>query len=122
MGGASSAAPNRLARTAFRERTGPRKLAPVDEPVRIPIEDSLDLHPFLPGETASVVEEYLREAAERGFPEVRLIHGRGRGVQRRIVRSALARSPVVESFRDAPPEAGGWGATTVRLVCTRREA
>lgn len=88
----------------------------MDEPVRIPIEESLDLHPFRPGETASVVEEYLLEAAARGFAVIRLIHGRGRGVQRRIVRSALSRSPLVESFRDAPPEAGGWGATEVRLV------
>jgi dsDNA-specific endonuclease/ATPase MutS2 len=85
------------------------------EPIEIPIEDSLDLHPFRPEETASVVEEYLAEARARGFAEVRLIHGRGIGVQREIVRKTLARSPHVLSFEDAPPERGGWGATVARL-------
>jgi dsDNA-specific endonuclease/ATPase MutS2 len=86
-----------------------------DEPVRIPIEDALDLHPFRPGETASVVEEYVAEAAARGLTEVRLVHGRGIGVQREIVRKTLARSPHVVSFEDATPERGGWGATVARL-------
>ena len=86
-----------------------------DEPVEVPIEDSLDLHPFRPGETASVVEEYLAAAHAKGFREVRLIHGRGIGVQREIVRKALARSPLVVSFEDATPERGGWGATVARL-------
>lgn len=84
-------------------------------PVEVPIEDALDLHPFRPGETASVVAEYVAAAAALGFGEVRLIHGRGIGVQREIVRSALARSPHVVSFRDAPPERGGWGATVAAL-------
>jgi dsDNA-specific endonuclease/ATPase MutS2 len=82
----------------------------------IPIEDVLDLHPFRPGETASVVAEYIVAAAAKGFREVRLIHGRGIGVQRAIVRKALERSALVESFADATPERGGWGATVVRLV------
>ncbi len=96
-----------------------------DDVVEIPIEDSLDLHPFRPGETAAVVDSYLEEAVRRGFPRVRLVHGRGTGVQRAIVRSVLARSPHVVSFADAPPEAGGWGATVAVLVareapeCTR---
>ncbi len=64
---------------------------------------------------ASVVAEYLTAAAERGFREVRIIHGRGIGVQREIVHAALRRHPVVESFAEAPPERGGWGATVVRL-------
>ena len=85
------------------------------DPVVLPVEDSLDLHSFRPGETASVVEEYLFEAAARGFLEVRIVHGRGSGVQRRIVRSTLARSPLVAEFRDATPERGGWGATVARL-------
>jgi len=91
----------------------------VDEeepPVEIPIEDALDLHPFRPGETASVVLEYVAEAAARGFSEVRRIHGRGVGVQREIVRKALARSPFVVSFEDATPDRGGWGATIARLT------
>ncbi|MGZ6971733.1 MAG: Smr/MutS family protein [Thermoanaerobaculia bacterium] len=87
-----------------------------DDFVAIPIEDSLDLHPFRPEETASVVAEYIEAAAALGFREVRLIHGRGIGVQRAIVRKALERSPLVVSFKDAVPERGGWGATLVRLV------
>lgn len=86
-----------------------------EEPFEIPIEDALDLHTFRPKETAAVVEDYLAEAAARGFTEVRLIHGRGIGVQREIVRKTLARSPHVLGFGDAPPERGGWGATVVRL-------
>ena len=62
-----------------------------------------------------MVEEYLGEAAARGFREVRVIHGRGIGVQREIVRSVLQRHPLVESFADAPPDRGGWGATLVHL-------
>ena len=85
------------------------------ESVDLPIEDSLDLHTFAPRDVASVVEEYLTEAAARGFREVRVIHGRGIGVQREIVRAVLQRHPLVESFADAPPERGGWGATLVRL-------
>lgn len=86
-----------------------------DEPVVLPIEDVLDLHPFRPGETASVVEEYLREASARGLCRVRLIHGRGTGVQRRIVRAVLGRSPLVASYADADPSGGGWGATVAVL-------
>ena len=86
------------------------------DPVRIEIGDALDLHTFRPRETASVVAEYIEAAAAKGFCEVRLIHGRGIGVQRAIVRKALERSPLVESFADATPERGGWGATVVRLV------
>lgn len=90
-----------------------------DEPVRIPIEDSLDLHAFAPRDVREVVSDYLDEAHARGFSEVRLIHGRGIGVQRAIIRSLLARHPLVDSFVEAPPERGGWGATLVRL---RRQA
>ena len=82
----------------------------------IPVEDVLDLHPFRPAETASVVAEYVAAAAARGFREVRLIHGRGIGVQRSIVRKALERSSHVVSFEDATPDRGGWGATVVRLA------
>ena len=85
------------------------------EPVRIPIEDALDLHAFAPRDVAGVVGEYLVEAHARGFDEVRLIHGRGIGVQRRIVQSVLAKHPLVAAFADAPPDRGGVGATVVRL-------
>jgi DNA-nicking Smr family endonuclease len=86
-----------------------------DDPVVLPIEDSLDLHTFAPPEIPSVVSEYLREAHRRGLSEVRLIHGRGKGVQRAVVHSLLARHPLVARFFDAPPERGVWGATLVLL-------
>jgi DNA-nicking Smr family endonuclease len=86
-----------------------------DEPLPLPIEDSLDLHTFSPRDVAAVVADSLEEAHRSGFTEVRLIHGRGIGVQREIVRSVLGQHPLVEGFADAPPERGGWGATLVRL-------
>jgi dsDNA-specific endonuclease/ATPase MutS2 len=85
------------------------------EPVRIPIEDALDLHAFAPADVRSVVDDYLHEASARGFREVRLIHGRGTGAQRASVQALLARHPLVEDYADAPPERGGWGATIARL-------
>jgi len=94
---------------------GGRAAAVDDEPVRIPIEDALDLHAFAPRDIPAVVSDYLEAAHARGFTEVRLIHGRGIGVQRRIVQSLLARHPLVAGFADAPPERGGFGATLVRL-------
>lgn len=84
-------------------------------PVQIPIEDALDLHAFRPRDVRSVVDEYLHEAAKRGFHEVRLIHGRGIGVQRQAVRALLEGHPLVAAYRDAPAERGGWGATIVAL-------
>ncbi len=84
-------------------------------PLRVPIEDSIDLHTFSPKEAVSVVGEYLDEAARLGFVEVRIIHGRGAGIQRQAVRAALSRHPLVAAFADAPAQAGGWGATVVRL-------
>lgn len=88
---------------------------PYHEPVKLPIEDVLDLHTFSPKEIASVVEEYIEQCREVGMPEVRLIHGKGTGTQRAVVQRLLASHPGVISFTDAPPEAGGWGATIVRL-------
>ena len=88
---------------------------PFPGPVEVPIEDALDLHAFAPADVPSVVESYLRAAWEAGFDEVRLIHGRGRGVQRARVQAIVARLPHVVEVRDAPPERGGWGATVVRL-------
>ena len=85
------------------------------EPVNLPIEDALDLHAFAPKDVRPVVDEYLKEAAARGFREIRLIHGRGIGVQRASVQALLAAHPLVERFFDAPPERGGWGATVVVL-------
>jgi dsDNA-specific endonuclease/ATPase MutS2 len=88
---------------------------PFPEPVRLEITDVFDLHSIPPREVRAVVEEYLREAHRMGFRDVRIIHGKGVGVQRETVRAVLARTPFVEHFADAPPEAGGWGATVARL-------
>jgi len=85
------------------------------DPVTLPIEDSLDLHAFTPRDVPSVVDEYLHQAVARGFGEVRLVHGRGTGVQRTIVQKLLAGHPLVLRFFDAPPERGGWGATIAVL-------
>lgn len=86
-----------------------------EEPVRIPITDVFDLHSVPPRDVRPVVEEYLYEAHRLGLKALRIIHGRGIGVQREIVRSILARTEFVDSFSDAPGEAGGWGATVVTL-------
>jgi len=86
-----------------------------EEPVRIPITDTFDLHTVPPRDVKGVVEEYLEEARRMGFKALRIIHGRGIGVQREIVRSVLRRTEFVVDFRDAPVEAGGWGATIVTL-------
>jgi DNA-nicking Smr family endonuclease len=82
--------------------------------VRIPIEPVLDLHPFAPSDVKSVVEEYVRAAHEAGLREVRLVHGRGRGVQRGIVQAALERHPLVVAFWDAPDS--HLGATVATLA------
>lgn len=88
---------------------------PFPEPVEIEITDVFDLHTIPPRDVKRIVEEYLREAHERHFPVVRIIHGKGIGVQRETVRAILARTPFVEDWVDAPPDAGGLGATIVRL-------
>ncbi len=85
------------------------------DPIILPIEDSLDLHTFAPRDVPSVVDEYLQQAVARGFREVRLIHGKGKGVQRAAVQGLLAGHPLVVRFFDAPGERGGWGATVVLL-------
>ena len=89
---------------------------PFSDPVRVPVEDSIDLHSFSPRDIPSVVESYLEAACEAGFQEVRLIHGRGKGVQKEVVRRVLSQHPRVKEYREAPPEQGGWGATIVWLA------
>ena len=86
-----------------------------DEPIRIPITDVFDLHSIPPRDVRAVVEEYLIEAHRLGYRALRIIHGRGIGAQREMVRSVLSRTPFVTEFRDAPAEAGGWGATIITL-------
>ena len=86
-----------------------------DDPVRIPITDTFDLHTIAPRDVKEAVEAYLEEAHKLGLTALRIIHGRGIGVQREMVRTILARTAFVVSFSDAPAEAGGWGATIVTL-------
>jgi dsDNA-specific endonuclease/ATPase MutS2 len=88
---------------------------PFPEPVTIPITDVFDLHTIQPRDVKLVVQEYLNEARRLGFSSVRIIHGKGIGVQREMVRAILSRTPFVLDWTDAPPEAGGLGATIVRL-------
>jgi len=85
------------------------------EVVEIPITGELDLHAFAPRDVPSVVEQYVHACREKGLHSIRLVHGRGKGVQRAEVRRTLARLPEVSSFDDAPPESGGWGATLATL-------
>jgi len=89
---------------------------PEDEVFRIDVSDVLDLHSVPAKDVGPVVEEYLIEARAAGFRALRIIHGRGIGVQRERVRAILGRTPGVASFGDAPAEAGGWGATLVTLA------
>jgi len=91
---------------------------PFPEPVVIEITDVFDLHTIPPRDVKAVVEEYLYEAHRKEFPVVRIIHGKGVGVQREIVRSVLGRTSFVVDWTDAPPDAGGLGATIVRLSPT----
>jgi len=98
-----------------REAPSLEPLVPDDDAAVLEIEDAIDLHGFQPRDILPVVESYLEAAAERGFREVRLIHGKGKGVQRRRVQELLSRHPLVEDFADAPAHRGGWGATIAWL-------
>ena len=84
-------------------------------PIELEITDVLDLHSFPPREIKDVTRDWLDAAYEKGLRELRIIHGRGVGTQRRIVRSVLEKDPRVIDYEDAPAEAGGWGATLVRM-------
>jgi len=88
---------------------------PSQQPIRIPVTDVFDLHSVPSRDVKPVVEEYLLEADRLGFKALRIVHGRGIGARRAMVRAILAKTPFVTGFRDAPPEAGGWGATLVTL-------
>ncbi len=87
----------------------------MDSGTPIPIDGTLDLHPFAAREIASVVEAYIEACRERGILEVRIVHGKGQGVQRRRVQRLLSAHPAVRSFRTADEGGGGWGATLVDL-------
>ena len=85
------------------------------EPIHIPIEDVLDLHTFRPRDIPDLLQEYFSECIKAGIFHVRVIHGKGKGIQKRRVHQILDKHPLVRRYTDAPPEAGGWGATLVEL-------
>jgi len=85
------------------------------EPIEIPIDGTLDLHTFQPKEIPSLLQDYLAACREKGIMQVRIIHGKGKGIQKARVRSLLSRMTWVSGYDDAPLSAGGWGATLVYL-------
>jgi len=89
---------------------------PFPEPVEIEITDSIDLHAFSPKEVKAVTEAYLEEARKKGFKLVRIVHGKGIGVQREIVRKVLSETDFVKSFKSGDEFSGGWGATVVKFL------
>jgi DNA-nicking Smr family endonuclease len=94
---------------------------PFPDIVTVEFQDVIDLHSIPPRQVRAVVEDYIEEARRRGVRWVRIIHGKGVGVQREMVRSILSRTPWVVDFRDAPAESGGWGATVVTLKSTQED-
>jgi DNA-nicking Smr family endonuclease len=86
------------------------------KPIEAPIDGVLDLHTFNPRELPLLIDDYLAACREKAIYSVRIIHGKGTGVQKARVRSLLAKNPMVRRFKDAPPDAGGWGATMIELV------
>ena len=85
------------------------------EPVVVPIGGVLDLHTFNPNELPSLLTEYLTACRAEGILQARIIHGKGKGIQQARVHSLLRKNPAVRAYANAPPEAGGWGATVVEL-------
>jgi len=85
------------------------------EPIEIPIDGVLDLHTFHPRDLPDLLSDYLEACHEKGIFSVRVIHGKGKGIQKARVQSLLAKNPLVQGFKDAPADAGGWGATLVTL-------
>jgi DNA-nicking Smr family endonuclease len=85
------------------------------EPIQIPIEDTLDLHTFLPKEVPDLLDDYFAACIEENIFSVRIIHGKGHGILKKRVEKILKKHRLVRSFKGAPPEAGGWGATQVEL-------
>ena len=88
------------------------------EPIEFPIEDVLDLHTFLPPEVPDLLDDYFSACIEKKIFSVRIIHGKGQGILKKRVEKHLQKNRLVRSFKSAPPEAGGWGATLVELNST----
>ncbi len=87
-----------------------------DDPIELPIDGVLDLHTFSPKDVKDLVPEYIGECLRRGITEIRIIHGKGTGTLKATVHAVLKKDPRVAGFKDAVIEAGGWGATVVRLI------
>ena len=87
-----------------------------DDAVEMPIDGALDLHTFSPKDVKDLVPEYIGACLSRGITEIRIIHGKGTGTLKAIVQSVLKKDPRVVGFKDAGIDAGGWGATLVKLV------
>ena len=85
------------------------------KPVHVPISDILDLHTFKPKEIPDLLNDYFAECIRAGIFSVRIVHGKGKGILKNRVQELLIKNPKVESFVNAPPDAGGWGATLVQL-------
>jgi DNA-nicking Smr family endonuclease len=85
------------------------------EPVKIPIEDIIDLHTFRPKDVPYLLEDYFSACIDKGIFSVRVIHGKGKGILKKRVQEIVSKNPMVESFRDALPGNGGWGASIVEL-------
>jgi len=85
------------------------------EPITIPIEDVIDLHTFRPKDVPDLLKDYFSACIDKGVFSVRVIHGKGKGILKKKVHEVLSANQMVESFKDAPQEAGGWGATLVEL-------
>jgi len=85
------------------------------EPIIVPIEDVLDLHTFSPKEIPDLLDDYFAACIESDIFSVRVIHGKGKGILKKRVHGLLKKNPLVQSFKNAPPEVGGWGATLVEL-------
>ncbi len=85
------------------------------EPVTIPIEDVLDLHTFKPKDIPDLLDDYFCACIDAGLFSVRIIHGKGKGILKKRVQGILKKHPMVETFKNAPNDAGGWGATLVEL-------
>ncbi len=90
----------------------------IDDPIEMPIDGVLDLHTFSPKEVKDLVPEYIEECLRRGITEIRIIHGKGTGTLKAIVHASLKKDPRVAGFKDAGIDAGGWGATLVRLIAS----
>ena len=88
------------------------------QPVKMPIEDILDLHTFNPKDLADLFVDYFDACIDEGIYSVRIIHGKGQGILKKRVQGLLKKNSMVKTFQDAPPEAGGWGATLVELKST----